>query len=71
MCIFSSFFLYIYIYIYRFRSYLVANIGRRWVTKIRRGIGEFPQGIVDVMGKCLVKDRPRVCTVVIEGVGAR
>jgi hypothetical protein len=43
---------YIHIYLFRFGSYLVANIGRRWVAKVRRGIGEFPRGIADVMGKC-------------------
>ena len=57
------------IYIFRFRSYLVTNVGRMLVAK-----GE-AMDLREAYWMCwenaLVKDTPRDCTVVMEGVGAR
>ena len=58
-----------YIYIFRFRSYLVTNVGR--ILDAKCGCMNFREAYRTWLAKALIKETPRDCTVVIEGVGAR
>jgi hypothetical protein len=56
-------------HIFRFRSYLITDIGRLLVAKGE--VMNFREAYRTWWANALVKDTPRDCTVVIEGVGAR
>ncbi len=58
-----------YQHIFRFRSYLVTDIGRMLVAKGE--VMNFCEAYWTWWANALVKESPRDCTVVIEGVGAR
>jgi hypothetical protein len=57
------------IYIFRFRSYLVTDVGR--ILDAKCGCMNFREAYRTWLAKALIKETPRDCTVVIEGVGAR
>ena len=54
---------------FRFRSYLVTDVGRMLVAKGE--VMNFCEAYRTWWANALVKETPRDCTVVIEGVGAR
>jgi hypothetical protein len=56
-------------YIFRFRSYLVTDVGR--VLDAKGGLMNFFEAEQTGWVKALIKETPRDCTVVIEGVGAK
>jgi len=62
-------FLPMHIYIFRFRSYLVTDVGRMLVATGE--VMKFRESYPVWWANALVKETPRDCTVVIEGVGAR
>jgi len=57
------------LYIFMFRSYLVTNAGRMLVAKGK--VLKFCEAYRTWWANALVKETPRDCTVVIEGVSAR
>jgi hypothetical protein len=57
------------LYIFRFRSYLVTDVGR--ILDAKGGFMNFREALWTWWAKALIKETPRDCTVVIEGVGAR